>query len=61
MVTDITPFCLDFTESLHKQLMSVQFPEVVMECSQPWSVDLSSLPPQDQARLDLVDNTSISE
>ena len=44
-------------EAMQKQMVSIQFSESVGECSLEWSVKLSSLPPEDRNRLELVDNT----
>ena len=44
-------------ESMQKQMVSVQFSEPVGESSLEWSVKLSSLPPEDRQRLELIDNT----
>ena len=42
-----------------KQLVSMQFPGVVEEeeGGQGFTVDLTTLPPEDRQRLELVDNT----
>ena len=45
-----------FTETLQKQMVAVRFPEEVEEGSREWSTDLTSLPPEDQQRLELIDN-----
>jgi hypothetical protein len=44
-------------ESLQKQMVSLQFSDVIGESSLEWSVKLGSLPPEDRQRLELIDDT----
>ena len=53
----IVVILLDMPESLQKQMVSIQFSDPVGERSLEWSVKLSSLPPEDRQRLELIDNT----
>ena len=51
----------DFTEALHKLLVSIQFSEVEEEEEeerhQRFTTDLATLPLEDRQRLELVDDT----
>ena len=52
----------DFTEALHKLLVSIQFSEVEKEeeeeeGGQGFTTDLATLPLEDRQRLELVDDT----
>ena len=50
----------DFTEALHKQVVSIQFSEVEEEEEeegQRFTTDLATLPLEDRQRLELVDDT----
>ncbi len=45
------------TKALHKQLVSVRFPDAKEERAREWTVALTSLPLHDQERLVLIDNS----
>ena len=50
----------DFTEALHKLVVSIQFSEVEEEeeeGGQGFTIDLATLPVEDRQRLELVDDT----
>ena len=50
----------DFTEALHKLVVSIQFSEVEEvdeERDQGFTIDLATLPLEDRQRLELVDDT----
>ena len=50
----------DFTEALHKLVVSIQFSEVEEveeEGDQGFTIDLATLPLEDRQRLELVDDT----
>ena len=50
----------DFTEALHKLVVSIQFSEVEEEeeeGGQEFTIDLATLPVEDRQRLELVDDT----
>ena len=50
----------DFTEALHKLVVSIQFSEVEevdKERDQGFTIDLATLPLEDRQRLELVDDT----